>query len=260
MAGYGDELMRTGLARGAKERGKRIAFGDRRSIMWGPYSAEIFRDNPNIAPPGSERHDDIEWIEQYKGHRLYMKSGGPGFIWNMEHRAIPGEVYFSAAERRAVANIPPGFVVIEPNVPGQKLCALNKTWPIDRYAAVARELRAAGYRIIQFGYKGAKHRLVDVTYINTGSFRHALSILARAKLAIVPEGGLHHGAAAVGIPAIVLFGGFIPPQVTGYDTHINLTGGATACGSLRTCQHCRDAMRAISVDHVCQEAMRILNV
>ena len=35
--------------------------------------------------------------------------------------------------------------------------------------------------------------------------------------------------------AIVLFGGFIPPQVTGYNGHVNLTGGASAparCGML----------------------------
>jgi hypothetical protein len=48
----------------------------------------------------------------------------------------------------------------------------------------------------------------------------------------------------------VLFGGFIPPQVTGYDLHTNLTGGAEACGHVEPCKHCQRAMANISVDQV----------
>jgi hypothetical protein len=46
------------------------------------------------------------------------------------------------------------------------------------------------------------------------------------------EGGMHHAAAAVGVPAVVLFGGFIPPEIMGYKGQISLTGGATACGNI----------------------------
>jgi hypothetical protein len=63
---------------------------------------------------------------------------------------------------------------------------------------------------------------------------------------------MHHGAAAVGTPAVVIFGGFIPPAVVGYDMHVNLTGGAEACGSLNKCLHCRAAMEKISVEEVYQ--------
>jgi ADP-heptose:LPS heptosyltransferase len=78
-------------------------------------------------------------------------------------------------------------------------------------------------------------------------------------LYIGPEGGLHHGAAAVGIPAVVLFGGFIPPQVTGYKTHVNLTGGADFfCGSLQACKHCAEAMERIKSKHVCDAAKGFL--
>jgi hypothetical protein len=66
---------------------------------------------------------------------------------------------------------------------------------------------------------------------------------------------MHHGAAAMGVPGVVLFGGFIPPQVTGYLMHANLTGGAEACGSLNPCPHCAAAMQAISVDEVLHHAM-----
>jgi hypothetical protein len=58
---------------------------------------------------------------------------------------------------------------------------------------------------------------------------------------------------------VVLFGGFIPPQVTGYPGHVNLTGGAVACGSLQRCSHCQAAMNAISVDEVHAAALGLLD-
>jgi ADP-heptose:LPS heptosyltransferase len=100
--------------------------------------------------------------------------------------------------------------------------------------------------------------LAGVEQLETRSFRDVLAVLANASLYIGGEGGLHHGAAAVSIPAVVIFGGFIPPSVTGYATHANLTGGAEACGSLKPCAHCRKAMAAISIDDVYGAAMNKL--
>jgi len=85
-----------------------------------------------------------------------------------------------------------------------------------------------------------------------------MAILRRAKLYIGGEGGMHHGAAAVGVQGVVLFGGFIPPEVTGYALHTNLTGGAEACGSFNPCAHCAAAMQAIGVDEVLEHAMKRL--
>lgn len=256
--GLGDDLMATGMAKGAHARGKRIAFGNNRIIKWGPHSRIIFKGNPNIAPPGSERANDLEWVRYYKGHRIYNHQEGNRWIWNKEFRAKPGELYFSADELSFAHWAEPGFIVIEPNVPPEKKHAVNKQWPVDRFEAVAREFVAAGYRVMQFGYPTAKHRLQNAQYVNTPSFRHAAALLQRARLAILPEGGMHHAAAAVGVRAVVLFGGFIPPSVTGYDMHANLTGGAEACGLLERCQHCAEAMAAITADDVVKAADGLL--
>jgi ADP-heptose:LPS heptosyltransferase len=102
---------------------------------------------------------------------------------------------------------------------------------------------------LQFDHGGAV-KIAGAKLARTPTFRHAMAVLARASLYIGPEGGLHHAAAAVGIPAVVIFGGFIPPSVTGYATHINLTGGAAACGSLKPCEHCKAYMDVISVADV----------
>lgn len=248
--GIGDQLLATGIARGAKARGKRIAFGDKRRIIWDQHSADIFRNNPNIARPGSERDADVEWVNYFKGSRLYNRQDGDRWIWNLDFHPIPGEMFFDGNEKRNSTRHGQGFVLIEPHVVAWKVSSQNKDWGVANYQQVADRLREDGHRVVQFKHDKSPPPLHRVEQLKTMNFRDALAILRHAKLYVGAEGGLHHGAAAVNIPAVVLFGGFIPPTVTGYPNHANLTGGAEACGSLKPCKHCRDAMAAISVDDV----------
>lgn len=261
--GLGDQLIATGMARGAQARGKRIAFGDGKRIRWDHNSPLIFKNNPNIAPPGSERDPDIEWNPYRKGNRIYQRHDviNNRWIWNYEFRAKPGEVFFDEDERVFAScewqhrRVGQQLIVIEPDVP-VKMHAINKRWPIARYQAVADYLTKQGFDVVRFIYGKEQIPFPQARSINTPTFRHALALLARSALYIGPEGGLHHGAAAVGIPAVVLFGDFIPPQVTGYSTHTNLTGASGFfCGSLSTCRHCRDAMQAIGVEEVVKAAI-----
>lgn len=257
--GLGDNLMATGLARGAQARGKRIAFGDGRKIIWDHHSRDIFQNNPNIALPGTERRPDVAWIPFYKGSRIYNRKGPDDrWIWNMDFRPTPGEIIFSESEKCDGRRFGRGFVLIEPNVETWKQVAPNKDWGFDRYQVVADRLRNIGCRVMQFHHISGRPKLDRVEVALTHSFRDALAIMSHAALYVGPEGGLHHGAAAVGIPAVVLFGGFIPPQVTGYSTHTNLTGGAEACGRYTPCQHCKEAMAAIAEDEVIASAERHL--
>jgi hypothetical protein len=243
--------MATGMARGARSRGVKIAFGDGARLMWGPFSEIAFRHNPNIA---RELGPDVEWIHYHKGNRRYNKPGAGRWIWNFEFKAQPGEFYFSGHELEHKIS---RQILIEPNVPWHKPVAPNKDWGLPNYQALADRLRLAGFDVFQLRH-GSK-RLAGVQLVDArDDFRCAAAALAGFGLVVCPEGGLHHAAAAVGTPAVVLFGGFIPPQVTGYDKHVNLTGGAEACGSLRECSHCRDAMRRITVDEVFDRCRSIL--
>lgn len=252
--------MASGMARGLGLRNKRAAFGDGRRIIFGPWSEEIFRYNPNVARPGEEGASDLVWIAHYKGNRLYNgyrnDLQGGRWVWNYGFRVQPGEIFFDDAERKFAEAIEPGFVLIEPNVPWNKSVAPNKDWGHAKYQAVTDRLQEEGRRVVQFAR--GERRLKGVEVIATSSFRLGLAALSRAALAVLPEGGLHHGAAAVNVPAVVIFGGFIPPAVTGYDTHVNLTGGTEACGSLKACPHCAAAMAAITVDEVFTAAVEKL--
>jgi hypothetical protein len=246
--------MATGMAKGAAKRGKRIAFGDGQKIIWDHLSDQIFKGNTNIAPPGSEVDPDIEWIPFYRGNRLYNRQNGLTWVYNYDFRAIPGEIFFDVNEKRFARDITPGFVLIEPNV---KQAAPNKQWPKERYYKIARRLMRAGHDVRQLYYVNS-YQMPGIKQIKTSTFRQALAVLSRAALYIGAEGGLHHGAAALGIPAVVIFGGFTPVEITGYAGHINLDGGSTACGSIRPCEHCKQAMDAISVSDVEDAAKSLL--
>src|SRR5262249_52788187 len=88
----------------------------------------------------------------------------------------------------------------------------------------------------------------------TATFRDALCILSLARLYVGPEGGLHHAAAALGVPAVVIFGGFSSPRATGYPWHSNIAAPGKPCGSIAYCAHCREAMASITVERVLEAA------
>jgi ADP-heptose:LPS heptosyltransferase len=118
-------------------------------------------------------------------------------------------------------------VLVEPNLPNWKKSSPNKDWGFPKYIALIDRLKRAGIEVVQFVYAEGR-RLPAVKKVHTPNFRLGLAVLKQAQIYVGPEGGLHHAAAALGVKGTVLFGGFVPPQVTGYDFHTNLTGGSPA--------------------------------
>lgn len=258
--GYGDEIIGSGLARKAVKENKLIAFGNGKTIIWSSQAREIYQNNPCVAPPGSEVRgtNNLEWINWYPGQRGYgtVKSGR----WIFKDFECPrGEIFFSESELRfGNANSPKPFVVVEPRVKLLGACAgENKQWPIDRYEVVAKEIRNIGFEVVQLVPAGKEPLLANAEVIKTENFRLALSVLKNATLYIGPEGGLHHGAAAVGVPAVVIFGGFNTPKSTGYNFHENIAVGEP-CGSINKCSHCAKIMKSISAERVLKSAYKIL--
>lgn len=250
--GYGDELMGSGLARGAHARGKRVAFGDGQRIAWAPQAHEVFKDNPNVAPPGSENDGDLEWIHHVRGHRLYAVLGLRNGRWIFNTFDLrPGEMFLTDEENLAAAKHGHWDVLIEPNVKRQ---SPNKQWSIERYQDVANYLNSQGYRVAQIG-----NTLTGAAQLYPATFRHAVAVMRNCHVYVGAEGGLHHAAASVGTRAVVIFGGFIGPEITGYKLHRNLAGTDEPCGKLQRCQHCRAAMDRITVDQVVDATEERLN-
>lgn len=254
--GLGDELLGAGLARGARAKGQRIAFGDGWRIIWHGHAHEVFRFNPNVAAPGQERSRDLKWIEHYPGRRLYctMHPEKRRWIFNREFRATPGEVFLTDAERAESSHLGTYDVLIEPNVKNQ---APNKQWPVEFYQEVADHLLAQGYKVAQV--MTGPNRIKGAGLVKPFTFRHAVALLERSTLYIGPEGGLHHAMAAVRGKAVVIFGGFIHPRTTGYGSHVNLFHGDEPCGRVDPCDHCKLAMGQITPDQVVAAANSLLS-
>ncbi len=231
--GWGDEIITTSLVKKAKEKhpNRNICVGDGLKVIWN----DVFNNNPKIS---REVTPGCLWVNCYKGVRPYITAAhNDKLIWNKSFKVEPGEIYFSPEELHWKEE---GFVYIEPNV--KKAWNPNKDWGFEKWRQVVKGL--PNIRFIQ----GSGEKLVEQK--NTKSFRDACALLAKASLFVGTDGGLHHAAAALGIPAVVVWGGFIGPQILGYDNHINLHSGTKSCGSKTKCDHCRDALNKITVEMV----------
>lgn len=235
--GWGDALMACGEAKLLHEKtGKKVKIGDGRTIY---KEKEIFANNPFICRDVDE---DGIWLKNYPGGRPYIKETKNGRILFNKYKPEPAQLFFTAKEIAWAKKHAPkhDFIVIEPNVKDTYKHTVNKAWPYWN------ELIKYDYPFYQLGLGK------NITkQIRTDNFRQALLILSQAKLFIGTDGGLHHAAAALGIPAIVIWTGFTSPKHLGYDSHINIHDGGEPCGTYSgTCPHCIKIAKSITVERV----------
>jgi len=114
---------------------------------------------------------------------------------------------------------------------------------------------------VQLQEPGVK-RVGNVDVLACGNFMDAVGALSGARAAVLQEGALHHAAAAVGTPAIVIRGGFISPKVTGYagqvDFYVEDERWPLGCGYRVPCEHCKAAMESITPEQVAASLIELL--
>jgi len=239
--GIGDDIMLTGEAKRLQQADPRpvyIVRPDGRAYG----RPEVFENNPRITdkPEGAQR------LVQGGGQRPYIVSKGlRRWVWK-PYKPEPGEFYFTA-EEESRGRAARGTIVIEPSIK-RSVGHQNKAWPWDRWLVLAALLKR-DYDVVQLGDNTIRS-IPGVRRIPTERFRIAAAALKHAAGLITTEGGLHHAAAAVGLPAVVIYTGFIGPQHTGYDMHVNLAKAKEYCGSRINCVHCAEAASRIAVDMV----------
>lgn len=239
--GWGDELMVTGHAR-------ELQACDPRRVR--PHydrqlDHESWINNPRIA--GRHEKGDFQlYAGRVNGLRPYMAAKqGDRYIWRA-HQPPVGELYFSEDEK-AFGGGWPGRIVLHPCLkPG---APMNKDWGWKRWCGLVELMLAKGLKPSQIGVESSR-RLPGAEFIVTKTMRRAAALLERARAAVLLEGGLHHCAAAVRCPAVVIYGGFISPAVTGYAGQRGLfmqtSEHPLGCGWRVNCNHCSAAMAQIS--------------
>ncbi len=137
---------------------------------------------------------DEQWLIDYPGHRGYQYSHNDEVIYfNPEYRAEPATVVVDAIEN--------DYIIYQPNK--------------KRFAPEAKKYRYFDEVVAAFP-KETFHILTGTTATEAAAYMKG----AKAYLGI--EGGLHHLAAAVGTPAVVVFGAFNPRHIIGYEMHKNI--------------------------------------
>jgi ADP-heptose:LPS heptosyltransferase len=113
------------------------------------------------------------------------------------------------------ADVPAGVTIIHP---GAKAPA--RRWPPDRFASVARGLRAAGHRLLITG-SAAEHDLgvrvselagLDRSAVARTTLAELAALVAGARLVISGDTGIAHLATAYRTPSVVLFGPVSPQR------------------------------------------------
>jgi len=218
---------------------------------------DIFDNNPRILQRREEADHQILY-GRVNGLRPYCSAKSPTrWTWKDCPPAV-GEVYLLHHEinfGKLFAASLRGTVLIEPNI--KKGASPNKDWGWHRWEALVRLMSAAKITPVQVGPRGTA-TISGVRLIETENFRLACGVMRQVAACVLPDGGLHHAAAALGKKTVVIFGGFISPRQTGYDSQVNLFTGGEPCGWRTPCEHCAAAMAAITPELVFEELRKLL--
>lgn len=249
--GFGDELIVSGQARVLQQTDPRKV----RVVFERPKWNLVWNGNPRIARP-SETGDFQTLVARANHLRPYMASKtSQRWTWK-EFRPPPGEIYFTEQEQ-TFGRSHSGRVILEPTI--KQGASPNKNWGWVRWNKLAWILGKRGVRVTQLGPLGTP-LLEGAEHVVTNDFRSAAAVLANARAAVLHEGGLHHAAAAFGIPAVVIFGGFISPAVTGYESQESIfTGEGLGCGMRVRCDCCKTAMSKIAPESVAEQFIRMVD-
>ena len=281
--GYGDDLLVTSLASKIKKQhpDRQIVIGIEEKNH--AYHSPIYENNPNIADCRNLNNDRpihlINFHELNRPYIDYKKSTPNNFVWK-KFKPVPGEIYFSEQEKTEAKKIISEakkfweknnsknfskIIFLETSstkINDQQFNYkhLNKDWGIQNWASLTKKLKS-DYLIIQSVHNETKN--IDGIFIpQKMDFRLACALLNEVDLYVGPEGGFGHVAAALNKKAVLYFGGWISPEVIGYDFHENIyfEDKISPCGvKLKPCEHCSKARESITVDFFLERIYKIIS-
>jgi ADP-heptose:LPS heptosyltransferase len=270
--GFGDHLMLSAIIEGiaAERPDLRIAVAADRP--------EIFARNPHVAVLHAvrtlRRRDPVELARyrevtrrppearrfQTSGHLLDDMYASIGVA--LRERPHQPRLYLGWLERhfraRTLRALPrPRIAISAHGVPDVKLP--NKIYPPDRWPALATALASLGGSVLQLGSRSEGPLLPHALDWRDLGYRRTAAVLARCDVLVTHVGGLMHLGAAMGVPAVVLYGAAEHPAVSGYPWNRNLYTPIVCgpCWLTTPCGH-HSCMRRLAVDVVLAEVRAAL--
>ena len=279
--GYGDDLLVTSLAAKIKKK-----FPERQIIIGiaeknHAFHSPIYENNPNIADCRNlDNNKPIHLIDFHEFNRPYIdyeKSIPNNYVWK-NFKPTPGEIFFSDQEKieaKKIISAAKEFWNKNNNKKFRNMIFLetsstkindaqlnfkhqNKDWGIQNWIRLINKLKN-DYLIIQSKHTQTK-KFDGIFMPKETDFRLACALINEVDFYVGPEGGFGHVAAALNKKAVLYFGGWISPNVIGYDFHENIyyEDKKSPCGvKLKLCEHCSKARELISVDHFLEHIYKI---
>lgn len=283
--GLGGYLTWTAAAREICERvqpGSKVLPVEMHGQLMRPIVSDIFANNPRIAQNLSESNNQycIPMILNNPAAN-YCKADYPTHaihrhnvhiieqiceVYGIKDPKLKCELYLTEDENNFAEMIKSSFssgkfVVIEPQSNDEY--SVNKVYPISKWQKVADELNEAGINVVQVGRETKTKKLKGVSDL-TGqtSFRSAAAVIAKSDLFISSEGGLMHAANAVETKSVIVYSGFISPEMTGYPENTNIWVGKDhgPCGKKVKCDLCFEAMSNHDYKEIVSAALEVLSV
>ena len=246
--GYGDELMAAGEAMAlARETGRPVTIVDRKMRA---RMNRLWQHNPHITTPYRRGGACVVNGFGARPYIDYEKSTRERWVFK-QYTPTPASIFFTPRERE-LAHKAAGRLILNPTLKAN--APPGKAWPMHKWSMLAKIL-GERFNLLAFTSGLREGELLDVPKVRTKCIRDACAVLSGARGIITHEGGLHHAAAAVGVPAVVIFGGYISPETTGYDNHVNLFSGDDRTIGWRVKNNlCSLAMEMITVHEVVEHA------
>ena len=215
--GLGDNLLLTAVLPEIRKRMPR-----HRIVVETPWK-ELFANNP-----------DADWVtdKHVKTTKRHIKPvyrvekrGDRPFIAQMlsyigSGNAGTPHIYLTDSEiERAAGDYPGRYIAICPT--GKSVFSSNRReWGLDNFQKL-RDL-LSDYRFIQIGLP--RDALLDNAADARGlSVRESAAIIHNAWFFLGLEGGFMHVARAVDTRSVIVFGGYILPEVSGYRENVNIS-------------------------------------
>ena len=282
--GLGDDILVTAFAAKAKKKfpERQIVIGSLKKKH--AHHSIVYENNPNIADCRKlDNTKEIHLIDYHPENRPYIdyeNSTNRKYVWNLKYKAEPGELYFTKDENEKAKKIIneginfwkdknksnkfKGIIFLETNSikinhKNFAIKHLNKSWGENNWFDLVNELKG-DYLFINSVHDHS-FEIPEVFSPKSMDFRLACSIMNECDIYVGPEGGFSHVAGALNKKAVVYYGGWITPDVIGYEFHENLyfDHPQSPCGLYRDiCEHCSQARKFITVDTFSSSIKKLL--
>lgn len=251
--GLGDEIMALGEADALYEQtGQPVSIVNE---LGSPRFSPIWINSPSISPTAAVKLNNSAGNRPYIKHWKHRQA-----VFNVNYRPRAGKICLTEQEKAFYRPEKP-YIVVAPSV--KKNASANKNWGESRWEKTLTLLQEGlkePIHVVQLLADQRETPIKGAMGIPTPDVRLAAAVISGAKLVLCNEGGNHHMAASFGVPAVVIFGSFIPPEVTGYKIHANICVETEHgyCGKFDPCHICQKSLSKITPELVASLAIGFL--